>query len=172
MLAQFWYHEYSNNFRSPGAPCERKHWETTKQRRFCTRNSKRARVKREGNLWLTNLFTVLAGHRPLLLHDRFLLKFSMVRDVRDDLAVLLDSQCLRIIRHLGELALCLLELRVVLDVTLNLRVLRDAFQFRCLRHCGGLCLRYVSANDTVTQLITAAIKSKQNFTLKFCQFLR
>lgn len=99
--------------------------------------------ERTRRLGLTDLFAIFTSHRPFLLHDGLLLKFTVIGNVRDNFAVLLDSQCLWIVRNLGELAFRLLEFGVVFHVALNLRVLRDAFQFRRLGHCGGFRLWYV-----------------------------
>lgn len=100
--------------------------------------------RKKSIITLTYLLAILPGHRPLLLHDRLLLELAVISDVRDDLTVLLDSERLRVVRHLRKLSLRLLELGVILDVTLDLRVLRDTLQLRRLRHRRRFCFWYVS----------------------------
>lgn len=99
----------------------------------------------------TYLLAVFSGHCPLLLHDRLLLEFAVISDIRDDLTVLLDSESLRIICHLRKLPLRLLELGMIFNVTLYLRVLRDTLQLRCLRHRGGFGFWYMPAEKKKTK---------------------
>ena len=93
----------------------------------------------------TYLLAIFSGHCPLLFHDRLLLKLAVISDIRDDLAVLFNSESLRIVRHLRKLPLRLFKLGMILNVTLYLRILRDTLQLRCFRHRGGFGFWYVPA---------------------------
>lgn len=53
---------------------------------------------------------------PLPFHGRLFLQIPVVSHIRDLLRVLLDTESLRIISHLRELALGLFKIRVILDI--------------------------------------------------------
>lgn len=59
---------------------------------------------------------IVSGQIPLLLHGCFLLQVSMIRHVADDFGIGFNPQSFRIVCHLSEFALGLLEIGVVLDL--------------------------------------------------------
>ena len=73
----------------------------------------------------------------------------------EQLVTFLESHGLRVIRHLGELALGGLELCVVLDVGLDLGVLRQPLVLGGVRHHRGLGLGHVGV--AVGHLVEALV---------------
>lgn len=76
-------------------------------------------TQKESKSWpprtLTSTFHNLC-ELALTLHGCFLLDVAMIRDVRYVLCVLLDSECLWIVGHLGQFSFRLLKVRVIIYI--------------------------------------------------------